>query len=54
MTPARKLLLETLTGHFALLKNSHPLKASMPLARRARQAVRCQLRSGVTRLAHAA
>ncbi|MDB5171786.1 MAG: hypothetical protein JWO87_2096 [Phycisphaerales bacterium] len=35
MTIGRKMLLETLVGHFALLEAAHPRKASAPVARKA-------------------
>jgi hypothetical protein len=49
MTLAQKQLLETLSGHFAWLQNSHPRKANKRLARRARKAVQLSLRSCNTR-----
>ena len=44
MTLARKLLMETLVGHFALLEATHPEKASLPLAQKMRRYVRYTLR----------
>jgi hypothetical protein len=44
MTLARKLLMETLVGHFALLELSRPDKASSPLAQRTRRYVKSTLR----------
>ncbi len=44
MTSARKMLLESLTGHFALLAAAHPKKAATPVARRAALHVRQALR----------
>ena len=40
----RKLLLETLCGHFALLQTAHPRKANTLTARRARLSVALSLR----------
>src|SRR5258708_8722147 len=37
MSIGRKLLLESLVGHFALLEAAYPRKASTPVARRARR-----------------
>ena len=48
MTAARKMLLETLAGHFAWLKDAHPQKAVSPAARRASRCVRLRLREGVS------
>ncbi len=44
MTPARKMLLESLSGHLALLAATHPKKAATPVARRAALHVRQSLR----------
>ena len=44
MTLARKLLMETLVGHFAWLEATHPNKASSPLARKARRYARITLK----------
>ena len=44
MTPACKMLLESLVGHLALLKKTRPKKAASPVARRAEQYVRMTLR----------
>ena len=44
MTHSKKLLLETLAGHFALLEESHPRKAATRTARRAKRAVLMVLR----------
>ena len=44
MTPARKMLLESVVGHLQLLKKANPKKAASPVARRARQYVRMTLR----------
>jgi hypothetical protein len=54
MTLARKLLMETLVGHFAWLETTHPNKAHSPLARKARQHAKTTLKkcnSPVRRLA---
>ena len=44
MTAAQKLLLETLTGHFALLESAYPKKARTQTAKKARQYVQMKLR----------
>ena len=44
MTLARKLLMETLIGHFAWLESTYPRKASSPLARKARRYAKTTLR----------
>ena len=44
MTLSRKLLMETLVGHFAWLQATHPDKAASPLARKARRHARTTLR----------
>jgi hypothetical protein len=44
MTLARKLLMETLLGHFAWLSATHPAKAASPLARKARRYAKTTLR----------
>jgi hypothetical protein len=55
MTANQRLLLETLAGHFAWLKATHPRKANAPLARRAQRAVsHCLRSSSSTRLRKAA
>lgn len=55
MTANQRLLLETLAGHFAWLKATHPRKANSALARRAQRAVNSSLRSvGASRLRKAA
>jgi len=41
---AKKLLLQTLVGHFALLESVNPRKAAMPVAQRARQYARLTLK----------
>ena len=51
MTYARKMLLESLVGHLALLGERHPKKAASPIARLAKRYVRtalhgCTPRSG--------
>lgn len=45
MTLAQKQLLETLTGHLALLQATHPRKAASRTAKRARQYVQAKLRT---------
>jgi hypothetical protein len=45
MTDGRRMLLETLAGHFALLKTAHPRKAATATARRAQRYVVTNLRS---------
>ena len=44
MSPARKMLMETLAGHMALLRETHPKKAAMPVTKKARQCVTLSLR----------
>jgi hypothetical protein len=44
MSDGRRMLLETLAGHLALLKEAHPRKAASPTARRAERAVILSLR----------
>jgi hypothetical protein len=44
MTLARKNLLESLSGHLALLGKVCPKKAASPVARRASRIVRAELR----------
>jgi hypothetical protein len=44
MTLARKLLMETLLGHFAWLESTHPDKAHSPLARKARRYAKSTLK----------
>jgi hypothetical protein len=44
MTLARKYLLESLSGHLALLEKVFPKKAALPVARRASRYVRAGLR----------
>lgn len=46
MSIGRKLLLETLVGHFAWLESTHPRKAATKKARRAKRAVEMCLRTG--------
>lgn len=48
MSLARKMLLESLTGHFALLAAAHPKKAAAPVARWAALHVRQSLRANRT------
>jgi len=45
MSDGRRMLLETLAGHFALLKTTHPRKAASATARRAQRYVESNLRS---------
>jgi hypothetical protein len=45
MTPQRKMLLESLSGHLALLGQARPKKAASSVARKARRYVRSQLGS---------
>ena len=45
MTESRKLLLETLVGHFALLASTYPRKANSQTARRAKRYVQTTLRA---------
>ena len=45
MSHRRKMLLETLAGHFALLQAAHPRKANTALARDARRCVQQSLRA---------
>ena len=44
MTNARKLLMETLAGHIALLETQHPRKAATRTVRRAKRVVGQTLR----------
>jgi hypothetical protein len=44
MTTAQRLLLETLSGHFALLQANCPQKANTPTAKRAKRFVEMRLR----------
>jgi hypothetical protein len=44
MTPGRKMLLQTLAGHLALLESANPRKASSPLAKRTQRYVKACLR----------
>jgi len=44
MTTERKMLYQTLVGHFALLENTHPRKAATQVARKARRHVKLSLR----------
>jgi hypothetical protein len=45
MSIGRKMLLESLAGHIALLESVNPRKASSPLARKTRRYVRACLKS---------
>ena len=44
MTDARKMLLETLAGHIALLQINYPRKAATAVAKKAEQYVKLALR----------
>ena len=44
MTPARRMLMETLAGHIALLQQSHPKKARTAVAKKAKQCISLHLR----------
>jgi hypothetical protein len=44
MNTSRKMLYETLVGHFALLQSTHPRKAATNIAKRARRHVKMSLR----------
>jgi len=45
----RRLLMETLAGHIALLQASHPRKAASPVTKRARQCVIMSLKQAMPR-----
>ena len=45
MTDGRRMLMETLAGHFALLKTTYPRKAATQTALRAQRCVRMCLRT---------
>jgi hypothetical protein len=45
MTTAQRMLLETLSGHIALLQATHPRKANSATAKRARLYVQSKLRT---------
>jgi hypothetical protein len=45
MTAAQRMLLETLSGHIALLQSAHPRKANSATAKRARKYVQMKLRA---------
>ena len=49
MSDGRRMLLETLAGHFALLKTAHPRKAASVTAQRAQRYVQTSLRSCAAR-----
>ena len=49
MTDGRRMLLESLSGHLALLKASHPRKAATLTAKRAQRAITLSLRSNPPR-----
>ena len=44
---SRRLLMETLAGHIALLQASHPAKAKSAVTRKAKQCVMMTLRQGI-------
>lgn len=44
MTHGRKMLLETLAGHIALLESVNPKKAGSPLARKTRRYIKACLK----------
>jgi hypothetical protein len=44
MTDGRRMLLETLAGHFALLKSAYPRKAATATAKKAQRYVAKSLR----------
>lgn len=46
---SRRLLMETLAGHLALLQATYPRKAAAPVAKRARACVNIALREPATR-----
>jgi hypothetical protein len=46
MTDGRRMLLESLSGHLALLKAAHPRKAATNTAKRAQRAIALSLRDG--------
>jgi len=46
MTDGRRMLLETLAGHFALLKTHHPRKANTATAKKAHSYIIKSLRGG--------
>ena len=50
-TGGRRLLLETLAGHFELLKANHPRKAASATARKAQRYVAQSLRASSKRAA---
>jgi hypothetical protein len=45
MTDGRRMLLETLVGHFELLKTNHPRKAASATAKRAQRLIQSYLRA---------
>lgn len=49
MTTAQRMLLETLSGHIALLQSTYPRKANSATAKRARKFVQAKLRASQTR-----
>jgi hypothetical protein len=51
MSAARKMLMETLSGHLALLREVHPRKAATVTARRLGTCVRMSLKEPRKRMA---
>ena len=49
MTDGRRLLLETLAGHFSLLKAAHPRKAATQTAKKAQRYISKSLRETTQR-----
>ena len=49
MSDGRRMLLETLAGHLALLKEAHPRKAATQTAKRVERAVVLSLRDPQSR-----
>jgi hypothetical protein len=49
MSDGRRMLLETLSGHLALLKTAHPRKAATATAQRAQRYVQKSLRETSSR-----
>lgn len=44
ITPARRMLMETLAGHIALLQQNHPKKARTAVAKEAKKCITLHLR----------
>ena len=51
MTDGRRMLLETLAGHFALLKSAHPRKAATVTAKKAQRYIVKSLRENARKRA---